>query len=95
MGHLTKEQHHKNRGAKATDKITISQMFEGNNIAMQKGRSQSWDEEGSIIPFSEQMAIISHYLHNRGYKYAKSYACKAEGLLENMMVPFRLSSIFR
>lgn len=30
------------------------------------------------------MAIVSHYLHNQGCKYAKPYEVKAEGLIEDI-----------
>jgi DNA (cytosine-5)-methyltransferase 1 len=30
------------------------------------------------------MAIVSHYLHNQGYKFAKPYEEKAEGLIEDI-----------
>ena len=30
------------------------------------------------------MAIVSHYLHNQGYKSAKPYENKAEGLIEDI-----------
>ena len=44
----------------------------------------SLNEDGTIMPFEEQMAIVSHYLHNQGFKYAKPYESKAEGLIEDI-----------
>ena len=44
----------------------------------------SLNEDGSIIPFEEQLAIVSHYLHNRGNKSADTYEEKAEGLIEDI-----------
>ncbi len=73
-----------NAKTKATDKIAITQMCGGNKVSMQIYGSHSLNEDGTIIPFEEQMAIISHYLHNRGYKYAKPYEHKAEGLIEDI-----------
>ena len=32
---------------------------------MQMYGPHSLNEDGSIIPFEEQMAIVSHYLHNQ------------------------------
>ena len=36
------------------------------------------------MPFSEQVAIISHYLHNVGTPYAKTYEKKALELIEDI-----------
>ena len=47
----------------------------------------SLNEDGTIIPFEEQMAIVSHYLHNKEFKphiYTKPYESKAEGLIEDI-----------
>lgn len=44
----------------------------------------SLNEDGSVMPFEEQMAIISHYLHNQGTKYAKTYEERAKGLIEDI-----------
>lgn len=51
---------------------------------MQMYGPHSLNEDGSIISFEEQMAIVSHYLHNQGNKYAKPYEIKAEGLIEDI-----------
>ena len=45
----------------------------------------SLNEDGSFIPFDEQLAIISHYLHNQGYKYAQPYEQRAIGLIEDII----------
>ena len=73
-----------NAKTKATDKIAITQMCGGSKISMQMYGPHSLNEDGTIIPFEEQMAIVSHYLHNQGYKYAKPYEYKAEGLIEDI-----------
>ena len=73
-----------NAKTKATDKIAITQMCGGNKVSMQMYGPHSLNEGGTIIPFEEQMAIVSHYLHNQGYKYAKPYENKAEGLIEDI-----------
>jgi hypothetical protein len=36
------------------------------------------------MPFSEQMAIISHYLHNIGTPFAEPYKKKALELMEDI-----------
>lgn len=73
-----------NAKTKATDKITITQMYGGNKVSMQMYGPHALNEDGSIIPFEEQMAIVSHYLHNQGYKFAKLYEHKAKGLIEDI-----------
>lgn len=73
-----------NAKTKATDKIAITQMCGGSKVSMQMYGPHSLNEDGTIIPFEEQMAIVSHYLHNHGYKSAKPYENKAEGLIEDI-----------
>ena len=73
-----------NAKAKATDKIAITQMCGGSKVSMQLYGPHSLNEDGTIIPFEEQMAIVSHYLHNQGYKSVKPYEYKAEGLIEDI-----------
>ena len=67
-----------------------------NNITISRGKCKtpmqiygphSFNEDGTIIPFEEQMAIVSHYIHNKEYKphiYTKPYQNKAEGLIEDI-----------
>lgn len=66
------------------EKISITQMCNGNKISLQMYGPHSLNEDGTIIPFEEQMAIVSHYLHNQGHKYAKTYEAKAKGLIEDI-----------
>lgn len=73
-----------NRKSTTDDKIAITKMCGGGKVSMQMYGPHSLNEDGSIIPFEEQMAIVSHYLHNQGYKYAKPYEVKAEGLIEDI-----------
>ena len=73
-----------NAKTKATDKIAITQMCGGSKVSMQMYGPHSLNEDGTIIPFEEQMAIVSHFLHNQGYKSAKPYENKAEGLIEDI-----------
>jgi len=73
-----------NAKTKATDKIAITQMCGGSKVSMQMYGPHSLNEDGTIIPFEEQMAIVSHYLHNQGYKSAKPYENIAEGLIEDI-----------
>ncbi len=73
-----------NTKTKTIEKIAITQMYGGSKVSMQMYGPHSLNEDGTIIPFEKQMAIVSHYLHNQGYKYAKPYEGKAEGLIEDI-----------
>lgn len=81
---LNKILNYMNAKTKATDKITITQICGGGKVSMQMYGPHSLNEDGTIIPFEEQMAIVSHFLHNQGYKSAKSYKNKAEGLIKDI-----------
>lgn len=66
------------------EKIQITQICGGHKISMQMYGPHSLNDDGSIIPFEEQMAIVSHYLHNKGSRFATTYENKAEGLIEDI-----------
>lgn len=55
-----------------------------NEIAMQGSNRHNAEGDRVTFPFDEQMAIVSHYLHNQGSKYAKPYEYVAKGLIEEM-----------
>ena len=65
-------------------KISITKMCGGHKVAMQMYGPHSLNEDGTVMPFDEQMAIVSHYLHNQGYSFATPYKPKAEGLIEDI-----------
>lgn len=44
----------------------------------------SINDDGTIISFNDQLAIISHYLHNRGYKSEEAFKTKAIGLINDI-----------
>lgn len=73
-----------NTDNKTSEKIAITKMCGGNKVVMQMFGPHSLNEDGTVMAFDEQMAIVSHYLHNQGYKYAKPYESKAEGLIEDI-----------
>ena len=73
-----------NKKPTTDEKIAIAKMYGGGKVSMQIYGPHSLNEDGSLIPFEEQMAIVSHYLHNQGYKYAKPYEKKAEELIEDI-----------
>lgn len=49
-------------------KIAITEMCGGKKIIIQLYCPHSLNEDGTIMPFEEQMAIVSRYLHNKGFK---------------------------
>ncbi|MEE1253355.1 MAG: DNA cytosine methyltransferase [Bacteroidales bacterium] len=51
---------------------------------MQIYGEHSLNIDGTIIPFEEQMAIISHFLHCQGSKYAKTFEYKAKDLIKDI-----------
>lgn len=69
---------------KGTEKIAITQMCGDKKVSMQMYGPHSLNEDGTVIPFEEQMAIVTHYLHNQGSKYAKPYESLAKGLIEDI-----------
>lgn len=68
----------------ASEKISLIQMCGSKKVSVQMYGPHSLNEDGSIMPFNEQMAIVSHFLHNRGYRYSKSYENRAKGLIEDI-----------
>ena len=73
-----------NKKSTADNKISITKICGGGKFSIQIYGPHSLNEDGSIMPFEEQMAIVSHYLHNQGGKYANTYEKKAEGLIEDI-----------
>ena len=65
-------------------RISITQICNGKKISVQMFGPHSINEDNSIMPFEEQMAIVSHYLHNQGSKYGITYESKAKGLIEDI-----------
>lgn len=64
--------------------ISLTEMVGGSKAKMQYYGHNSLNENGTFMPFSEQMAIISHYLHNEGTPYGNTYEKKALGLMEDI-----------
>ena len=59
-------------------------MCGGSKIPVQLYGPHSLQEDGTIMPFETQMAIVSHYLHNQGYRYEATYKEKGTELLEDI-----------
>lgn len=64
--------------------ISLTEMCGSTKVKMQYYGPNSLNEDGTFMPFSEQMAIISHYLHNEGTEYGKPYEKKALGLMDDI-----------
>lgn len=64
--------------------ITITEINAGFKAKMRYFGKHSLDDNGEVIPFEEQMAIVSHYLHNRSFASEKTYKEKALGLMEDI-----------
>lgn len=67
-----------------TEKITLTEMCNGNNVKVQFFGPHSLNEDGTVMPFNEQMAVVTHYLHNRHTANENSYKEKAVGLIEDI-----------
>ena len=74
----------KQKDKENTEKITLTEMCNGSSIKMQMFGPHSLNEDGTIMPFNEQMAVITHYLHNRCTASEKNYKEKAVGLIEDI-----------
>lgn len=74
----------KQKDKETVDKIALTQMCNSNNVKMQFFGPHSLNEDGTIMPFNEQMAIVTHYLHNRSMASGDTYKEKAVGLIEDI-----------
>lgn len=59
-------------------------MCGGKKVTMQMYGPHSLNEDGSVMDFEEQMAVVSHYLHSEGSRYGRTYEAKAQGLIEDI-----------
>lgn len=69
---------------KATNCVTITEIFSGVKAKMQYFGKHSLNDKGDVMTFNEQMAIVSHYLHNQGFASESTYKEKALGLMEDI-----------
>ena len=75
--------------------ISLTEMVGGSKVKMQYYGPNSLNEDGTFMPFSEQMAIISHYLHNIGTPFAEPYKKKALELMEDIYQAFNTNNKIR
>lgn len=66
------------------DNLSIIENIKGTKVKMQYFGPHCFDSEGNVMSFGSQMAVVSHYLHNKGYATDKTYKEKALGLMEDM-----------
>lgn len=66
------------------DKISLTQLCNSGKVALKVYGPHALDESGNIMPFSEQLAIISHYLHNKGSQFDRTFKDKALGLIDDI-----------
>ena len=75
---------HMEKKTKARDKAVAAKICDVNKLRAQVCGPHSLNEDGSEISSEERMAVISHYLHNKGDRYAEPYRERAEGMIEDI-----------
>lgn len=70
-----------------SDKIWFTLMDLGlkKSGAVQLYDKRSLDEDGNVIPFDTQLAIVTHYMLLKGGKFAATYAEKARQLIDSWL----------
>lgn len=64
----------------------LTKLLLGNSkLSMQMFGPHSLNEDGTVMPFDMQVAIISHFLHNKGSKFGIPFTQKAKGLIEDFI----------
>ena len=63
--------------------ILMKGLFGNSKLAVRMFGPHSLNEDGTIMPFDMQIAIISHFLHNKGSKFDSPFRQKAKGLIED------------
>lgn len=69
---------------KVEENISINKVCNGKKFKLQIYGKHSLNEDGTLIPFNDQLAIITHYLHNENTGIAKVWEEKAKGLIEDI-----------
>lgn len=67
-----------------TDSLYIAESIGKTKCKMRFFGPHCIDSEGGVMPFNAQMAVLSHYFHNRGYATEDVFKEKAKGLLIDM-----------
>ena len=69
---------------KIANSFALTKTFGDSKVSMQIYGPHSLNADGTIMPFEEQMAIITHYLNNQCEYYSKAFIEKAEGLIQDI-----------
>ena len=64
--------------------ISITEICSGMKAKMRYFGKHCLDANGDVMPFNDQMAIVSHYMHNKGFASEAPYREKAMGLIEDI-----------
>ena len=65
-------------------KISFVKMMQGKKISMQIYGPNSMNEDGFVMSFDEQIAVVSHYLHTVDTRFSSIYEEKARGLIADI-----------
>jgi DNA mismatch endonuclease Vsr len=63
---------------------SISGKVKGTNLSVQMFGPHSLNVDGKVMSYNEQLAIVSHYVHNQAFKSGKPYQDKALGLINDI-----------
>ena len=74
------------------DSVCISQIINGKSAKIKVFGTHSLKDDGSVMPFNEQLAIVTHYLHNENKPEGKVFQSKAYGLIEDIFKHFHESN---
>lgn len=69
---------------KKENRILEKALFGSSKFAVQMFGPHSLNEDGTVMPFDMQVAIISHFLHNKDSKFDVPFTQKAKGLIEDL-----------
>ncbi|WP_300728173.1 DNA cytosine methyltransferase [uncultured Bacteroides sp.] len=72
----------KSKTANNRIKISLAEICNEKIFPIKISGADSLDKNEPPMPFNQQMAIISHYLHNQKFKFAKPYEKKAKELIK-------------
>ena len=73
-----------NKKEHTNKEISIIKRIGNCKISMQIYGPHSVNDDGTIIPFEDQMAIVSHHLHNQYSRYSNTYKNKGEALIKDI-----------
>lgn len=74
----------KNNSLYEHNSILLSEWCNGLQAKIRHFGPHSLKKDGTLMPFDEQMAVITHYLQNIGTKYEKTYRKKGKELIDDI-----------